>query len=170
MTTTTTTPRVYVGTYAKYNDGSIEGAWIDLEDHDADTFRDACLALHKDEADPELMFQDFEGFPRPFYGESYLDPRLWTWLDADDHERGLWAVYVEEIDQSGDLDAARDAFLGTYDSPRDWAEDWLDQDPAFHAIPDRLRFFFDFDAYARETEHDGILFVEHEGTTYVFNR
>ncbi|HMP91047.1 MAG TPA: antirestriction protein ArdA, partial [Kiritimatiellia bacterium] len=64
MNTTTNTPRVYVGTYAKYNDGSIAGEWIDLEGHDADSFRDACLELHKDEADPELMFQDFEGFPR----------------------------------------------------------------------------------------------------------
>lgn len=27
-----TPARIYVGTYAKYNDGSIEGAWLDLED------------------------------------------------------------------------------------------------------------------------------------------
>ncbi|MDO8250269.1 MAG: antirestriction protein ArdA [Rhodoferax sp.] len=27
-----TKPRVYVGTYAKYNEGSIEGGWLDLED------------------------------------------------------------------------------------------------------------------------------------------
>lgn len=167
---TTTTPRVYVGTYAKYNAGSIEGAWIDLEDHDAETFREACLALHKDEHDPELMFQDFEGFPRAFYGESYLAPRLWDWLALDEHDRDLWTVYIEDVSQDADLDAARDAFLGIYDSPRDWAEEWLDQDPGFHAIPDRLKAFFDFDAYAREAEHDGLTFVEHEGNTYVFSR
>ena len=31
---TQSTARVYVGTYEKYNNGSIAGAWIDLEDHD----------------------------------------------------------------------------------------------------------------------------------------
>ena len=65
-TTTQTAPRVYVGTYAKYNNGSIKGAWIDLEGLDENSFHDACLELHKDESDPELMFQDFEGFPRRF--------------------------------------------------------------------------------------------------------
>ncbi|HMO51255.1 MAG TPA: antirestriction protein ArdA [Kiritimatiellia bacterium] len=169
MNTTTTTPRVYVGTYAKYNNGSIEGAWIDLDDHDAETFRDACLELHKDEADPELMFQDFEGFPREFYGESYLDPRLWEWLEMDDDERDLLAAYTEDI-PDGTLEQAQDAFLGAYDSPQEWAEEWLEQDPAFNAIPERLKWFFDFDAYAREAEHDGINFVQHEGKTYVFSR
>src|SRR5690349_16831915 len=57
-----TAPRVYVGTYAKYNNGSIAGAWLDLEDYaDKDSFLAACAELHKDEDDPEFMFQDFEG-------------------------------------------------------------------------------------------------------------
>ena len=32
--------QVYVGTYAKYNSGSIEGAWLDCEDYSSkmDTF------------------------------------------------------------------------------------------------------------------------------------
>jgi antirestriction protein len=69
-TYTETSTAVYVGTFAKYNSGSIKGAWIKLEGHDAETFQAACLELHSDESDPELMFQDFEGFPRAFYSES----------------------------------------------------------------------------------------------------
>jgi len=50
--------RIYVGTYAKYNAGSIKGAWLDLEDYsDRDAFLEACRELHKDEQDPEFMFQ-----------------------------------------------------------------------------------------------------------------
>lgn len=57
--------KLYVGTYAKYNSGSIAGAWLDLEDYaDRDSFLVAARELHKDESDPELMYQDFEGFPR----------------------------------------------------------------------------------------------------------
>ena len=57
-------PRVYVGTYGKYNNGSIKGAWLNLADYaDKDAFYAACAELHKDESDPEFMFQDHEGIP-----------------------------------------------------------------------------------------------------------
>jgi antirestriction protein len=65
------TPRIYVGTYAKYNNASLEGKWLDLDDYsDAEEFLQACAELHKDEADPEFMFQDYENFPENLYGES----------------------------------------------------------------------------------------------------
>jgi hypothetical protein len=54
--------RVYVGTFGKYAAGSIKGKWLDLEDYkDKDKFMEACKELHKDEADPEFMFNDHEG-------------------------------------------------------------------------------------------------------------
>ena len=50
--------RIYVGTYAKYNDGSIEGKWLDLSDYsDKEEFYEACRELHKDEEDPESEYQ-----------------------------------------------------------------------------------------------------------------
>jgi len=49
-------PRIYVGTYAKYNSGSIKGQWLNLKDYsDKDDFLAACRELHKDESDPEFM-------------------------------------------------------------------------------------------------------------------
>lgn len=56
--------RVYVGTYAKYNSGSLAGAWINLDDcADYSEFLAKCRATHKDERDPEFMIQDAEAFP-----------------------------------------------------------------------------------------------------------
>lgn len=56
--------RVYVGTYAKYNSGSLAGAWINLDDcADYSEFLAKCQATHKDERDPEFMIQDAEAFP-----------------------------------------------------------------------------------------------------------
>lgn len=56
--------RVYVGTYRKYNEGSINGGWLDLADYPSyNDFLGACHRLHKDESDPEFMIQDNEGFP-----------------------------------------------------------------------------------------------------------
>ena len=58
------TPRVYVGTYKKYNEGSLRGGWLTLTDYPSyDTFMEACFKLHKDERDPELMIQDCEDMP-----------------------------------------------------------------------------------------------------------
>ena len=166
----TTGPRLYVGTYAKYNAGSIAGAWLDLDGHDAETFHDACIELHKDEQDPELMFQDFEGFPRELYNESSLDPRLWEWLDLDENERTMFAAYVDAVNQDGTPGEARDAYLGTYDTPESWAEDWLEQTGDLAHIPERLRYYVDFKAYAHDAGIDSVVFVTRDGETLVFSR
>ena len=58
------TPRVYVGTYKKYNEGSLKGGWVTLTDYPSyDAFMEACFKLHKDERDPELMIQDTDDMP-----------------------------------------------------------------------------------------------------------
>ena len=57
-------PKVYVGTYKKYNEGSIAGGWISLaECENYGQFLSKCKDLHKNERDPEFMIQDSEGFP-----------------------------------------------------------------------------------------------------------
>lgn len=56
--------KVYVGTYKKYNNGSIAGGWLDLADYASyGDFLAACRKLHKNERDPEFMIQDTEDFP-----------------------------------------------------------------------------------------------------------
>lgn len=71
--------RVYVGTYRKYNSGSLAGKWLTLADYaNRDEFYAACRELHKDEADPEFMFQDWEGVPSWMIGESHIDAEVWN--------------------------------------------------------------------------------------------
>lgn len=71
--------RVYVGTYRKYNSGSLAGKWLSLADYaNRDEFYAACRELHKDEADPEFMFQDWEGVPSWMIGESHIDAEVWN--------------------------------------------------------------------------------------------
>jgi antirestriction protein len=123
--TQTTAPRVYVGTYGKYANGSLRGAWVELEAHVRATFLKACLKLHKDEHDPEIMLQDFEGFPRDFYGESGLSDTLWDWLDCSEEERELWEAYAEAVGCSMEhttLEHAQDAYSGEADSEAEFAE------------------------------------------------
>ena len=75
--------KLYVGTYAKYNAGSIAGAWLDLDKFkDAEEFEATCRRLHKDERDPEFMFQDVETDPgcdwqEGLYSESSMPRDYW---------------------------------------------------------------------------------------------
>lgn len=159
--------RIYVGTYAKYNSGSIAGDWLDLEDYaDSGEFYAACRALHADEADPEFMFQDWEDIPEGMVSESSMSSDIWEWLELDDGDRELLAVYREHVDQSGDIEDARDAYSGTYDSPAAYAEE-LTRDTS--DIPAYLDGYIDWERMARDMGFEGTTFVSHEGSTWVFN-
>jgi antirestriction protein len=170
MQTEATTPRIYVGTYAKYNAGSITGKWLSLEDYsDKDAFLEACHKLHKDEADPEFMFQDYEGFPKSLYNESSIPDELWQWLELDDDDRELLAVYQDNVDGDADIDRAREAFAGKFDSEADWAEQWLTDTGGLEGVPEHLRNYIDFAAYGRDARLGGdMTFVRHDGELWAF--
>ena len=119
------------------------------------------------------MFQDFEGFPRALYSESSVSDKIWEWLELDEDDRELLAVYQNEINSDGDIAEAREAFSGKYDSEKAWAEEWLDSTGFFHEIPKSIRQtvenFFDFEAYARDARiGGGMSFVNHDGEVWVF--
>ena len=75
--------RVYVGTYNKYNSGTLLGKWLDLSDYsDKDEFLEACRELHKYEQDPKYMFQDYENIPETLISESWLSDKFFELRDA----------------------------------------------------------------------------------------
>ena len=64
-------PALYCGTYGKYNSGNLSGMWLNVSTFDDyEDFVNFCLAIHADERDPELMYQDFENMPDSLYHES----------------------------------------------------------------------------------------------------
>ncbi len=170
MNTHTESARVYVGTYAKYNSGSIAGAWLNLEDYSSrDEFLEAARQLHADESDPELMFQDFEGFPRSYYSESSIEAELWDWLALDDDEREIVEAYREDVNQDASIEEAREAYCGIYEDEAEWAEQFLEDTGDLNEIPERLRPYFDFEAYAYDADLNGdVHFVPRGGSVLVF--
>jgi antirestriction protein len=118
---------IYVGTYQKYNNGSIGGAWVDLTKFsNEDEFLDYCKELHKDEEDPELMYQDFEEFPKRYYSESYINSDLWEWLALDDNEKNILEAYLECFGYDGTVEDAMDAYQGQYESDIDFTMELLE--------------------------------------------
>lgn len=99
-TTTTTAPRVYVGTYAKYNSGNLSGAWIDLTSCDNyEAFLRQCAAVHKDEQHPEFMIQDCDNFPD---GLSCME-----WLDKCEFDDIKAALTASDDEDNTDNDNKR---------------------------------------------------------------
>ena len=115
-------PALYCGTYAKYNDGSIAGKWLKLQDYDdAEAFLQTCRDLHDDEADPEFMFQDFEGFPKILYGESLSLgdlQKIYYWVHLDDDDRELLDEYLDvtgSLPDNVDIEDVRDSLFCVLD-------------------------------------------------------
>lgn len=162
MTKQYSTPRLYVGTYAKYNNGDISGDWLDLEDYsDKESFLEACAELHKDEADPEFMFQDFEGFPKALYSESSVDDKLFEFVALDEDDREIVGIYWEHVNSDASVDEAKENYAGCYKNEEDWAYEFLDETGALKDMPDNLRSYFDYEAYARDARLGGdVVFVE----------
>ena len=163
--------QIYVGTYAKYNNGSLAGKWLIADDYsDHAEFIDACLELHSDESDPELMFQDYQGFPAAFYAESSISPQLWDWLQLSDDDREVVALYRDHIDSDESFETALERYQGCFESPADWAEQFADDTGILQAVPENLRYYFDFAAWARDCQLNGdVTFVDDHGSVRVFD-
>ena len=146
-------PSVYVGTYGKYNDGSLRGLWIDLSSfNDYDEFINFCNAIHADEEDPELMAQDFEGFPREWYTEGFMSEddfdNILEYSDMCD-KHGVDAVddYMEFNDS---LDNFEEAYCGEWDSEEDFARHIVEECYNLEKMMGSLANYFDYEAFARD--------------------
>lgn len=156
--------KIYVGTYAKYNDGSIFGKWLTLSDYaDKDEFYEACKELHKDEEDPELMFQDWEDIPDAMVGECFISEKWWELYDEvgdDEDEADKVIAYFENCCSGNFLEQdmtllvrdAQDEFVCKEEDWDDYVEDriseYLAQFDGFN------RSYFDDEYYKSELEDD----------------
>lgn len=175
--------KVYVGTYAKYNDGSIKGAWLNIADYyDKDEFLEACKELHEDESDNsrELMFQDWENIPDGYIGESWISDKLFEAvratenLDADELE--AFYAYLENFGGSIDenaVDDFRERYYGDYsDHMRPLVAFAEDNALTYLGLEcsediDKFAGFLDYEAIARDMQLSGC-YTEFNG--YIFSR
>lgn len=164
----TTTPAVYVGTYHKYNGGSIAGQWFDLTQFDDEhDFLAECRELHADEEEPELMFQDWEGIPSGLISETHVN---WAFIDAyrQAEADGQEAAFVQWADyfNACDYEAVQDTYQGEAESEEDYARDFADETGLLDGMPDSLLSYFDYEAYGRDMFMNGLVLLN----GYVFSQ
>lgn len=148
--------KVYVGTYRKYNEGSLKGDWLDLTDYSSkEDFIEACLELHDDEQDPELMFQDWEDIPADFIGESHIDEKVWDWLELSEDEQKTVAIYMDEVDRNAPIQEALDCYEGEFDSEEDWAMDFWEHTGMLGEVPKYAQNYIDYEQFAKDAQMGG---------------
>jgi hypothetical protein len=152
--TTLSEARVYVGTYAKYNNGSLSGAWLDLSDYsDKEEFYEACRELHGDDEDAEYMFQDWENVPEGLIGESWISENFFSLRDAvedlSDTEQEAFFVWCNyKSHDLGEEDADdlvrdfRDEYQGQYNDKEDFAYEVIEE---CYDLPEFAKTYFDYE-------------------------
>lgn len=147
-------PALYCGTYGKYNDGSLCGLWIDLSSFDDyDEFINFCKAIHADEDDPELMYQDYENMPGSLYSESMGEKGFNNILKycelCDEYSVSAVEDFLE-WDSTDDLGRMHDAYVGVYDSKEDFAREIASDCFDIDKMMGSLARYFDYEALARD--------------------
>lgn len=169
---------VYVGTYKKYNKGSLFGKWLNLADYESkEDFYRACRELHKDESDPEFMFQDWEYLPSGLIGESWISEKIWNLLDLDDNDLEIVYHYLQctstditDCDIDEVISDAKESYVGYFESVRDLGECEAEEF-VFINVPKEMRSilerYFDFEAYGSASADD---YYEDDGYYYDLSR
>ena len=151
-------PAVYVGTYGKYNSGSLQGEWVNLEDFDSkEEFLDYCVqTLHANERYPELMFQDWEYIPDGFIGESYISDQLWDFINLQEDYSIKYAI----AQHCGDVKEAMN-ILNNQDYSVHYGCDDV-EDVVYQYLDElgpegfsNLDMYFDYERFGRECSWDG---------------
>ena len=165
---------VYVGTYKKYNEGSLFGMWIDLEAvSDAEEFFEVCRELHKDEEDPEFMFQDYQGFPEELYHESMSVEdveKILAFVALDDDDREMLDAFCEcyggDATDADNIDDVRERCMGQFDTFQDFADQCANEKLECMNAPEFFTLYFDYEAYARDLKYgfsvsdNGYIFID----------
>ena len=163
-------PAIYCGTYKKYNEGSLFGAWLDLRTFDSyDEFIDVCTQLHADEEDPEFMFQDYQCFPEYWYSESCMGEEVFNkiiaFIHLEDDRQKAFKAYVSATGNDSISDFEED-YEGEYDSEEDFASYIVSESYDLERMMGNLAMYFDYKAFARDLFISDYIFED----GYVFRR
>ena len=150
--------RIYVGTYAKYNNGSLQGEWVELSDfYDLDGFMERCAEIYEDEEEPELMFQDWENIPEELIDEGHLEENFFELRDELDRlnnrEKEAFWRWVEGNNTQLTQDAYslvksfQSDYIGSYASREEFAEELAKME---NELSDFALNYFDFSKYAND--------------------
>lgn len=156
------TASIYVGTYAKYNNGSLYGKWLNLSDYSSyDELVEVMRELHKDEDDPNFMFQDYENcelFEKlGLISECHLSKGIYEiaeQINESGHDPQVFEALLNNfLDMSFEsaYEYINNFYYGWFDSDIDFVQ-WLYEDDIPFNLPSYV--CIDWEATARNIMYD----------------
>ena len=147
-------PALYCGTYGKYNLGNFNGMWVNVSTFDSyEDFLNFCKAIHADEEDPEIMYQDHKNIHHALYRESMGEEgfnNIKKYCEMCE-EYDVFAVYdFLEWFTPEYLDRMPDLYVGVYESEEDFARELVNDCYDLEKKMGDLACYFDYEAFSRD--------------------
>jgi len=166
-------PRIYVACLAAYNAGKLHGKWIELGGKTAEDVRAEIQEILKTSPEPhaeEWAIHDYElgGIK---IGENEDLDKIMEFVGHLVEHGEAFAAYVNNFGADyATLEGFEDAYQGEHDNVVAYAEQWLEETGGLAQIPENLRYYFDYEKYARDLELGGDIWTadSDHGTVYVF--
>lgn len=182
------TPRIYVASLSDYNAGRLHGEWVDATQDPEDILADIQEMLRASPSNRRRGVQVAVPRPKQVAEEWAIhDFENFAGLQLNEHESladiSRAAQFIEEygdragpvIEHVGGLsyldeaeDLLDDKYMGSYEDLEEWAVQELED--LIEALPEQLRYYFDYKSFARDAEMSGEIFsIEAEGELHIFS-
>jgi antirestriction protein len=157
-------PQVYVACLSAYNNGKLHGKWIEMAQSMDDIQKeiDDMLANSPEEDAEEWAIHDYEGFGNYKVSE-YEDLKELAELAELIENHDEVALVATEIECHIDdiINLVEERYCGEYASKEDWADQYLNDTGVLSDLPETMKWYFDYEKYARDCELNGdVIFVE----------
>lgn len=160
-------PRIYVASLSDYNAGRLHGVWIDCTGKDEAAIYaeiNTMLAYSDEEFAEEFAIHDYEGFGglKISEYEGIAQIAAYTVL-IEKHGEPIthFITYFGNTEEEA-AEHFEEEFCGQYPSFRDFSDDLFDENYA-HNIPEGLRSYIDYAAFARDLEIADYTAIEASG-------
>jgi len=154
--------KIYITDLAAYNEGNLDGFWLDIECLDADEIQDEIDIFLEKQSEKygvereEYFVTDYDGISSEFGEYPVIDELV---------------EYAENVDQYGQsvVDAAKcldvpvESYSGSYDNTTDLAIEYAESTDLFGGCAETLERYFDYESFGRDlamdySEYDGYYF------------
>ena len=173
---TNNTPKIYVACLASYNAGILHGNWIDLDGTETleDRISEILKASPEDDAEEWAVHDhEFCGHLSEYAGTNTLNAiqEAFEKVEAEGIDWEVFCEYCAHLGhdiEAGQVEMFSEAYAGTADTLEDWCIEFLEETGQLESIPENLRHYFDYAAYARDMEINDVFTISHNSETLVF--
>jgi antirestriction protein len=170
MPRTKVSPQLYIASLADYNAGRLVGEWIDATlglDHIEEEIQ-KMLATSKEPYAEEWAIHDYEGFgtyPVNEYDDLGELAELAEAIEQHGEVVGSYAAYMGDVPDA--LQYFEERYHGTWSSFQEYSDNYVEDTGMLHNVPDFVKRYFDYEAFARDLQHDFTV-IEDSNGVHVF--